>query len=169
LLNKERPYLIGQQVYFNRRNDSTKYLSIGWSKVDARKVWAISQRSEIILDLGDLPLQPNKYELRIMLSVFKAQEMASYPLSVILNGVPLGERLIFRTTTLQFAVSRTLLESQQPTVITLVEPEAARRSEYSLEATGSGLIAIGLRSFEIASAVEGALIRSDMPAKRASE
>jgi hypothetical protein len=169
LLNKERPYLIGQQVFFNQQNDSTKYLSTGWSKVDAKQIWAIGQRSEIILDLGELPLQPNEYELRIMLSLFKTQEMAGYPLSVILNGVPLGKRLILTTTTLQFTVSRTLLESQQPTVITLVQSEVARRSEYSPDATGTGLIAIGLRSFEIAGAVEGALISNDMLDKRASE
>jgi hypothetical protein len=164
LLKKNRPYLLGEPVFFNKHNHFTKYLSNGWSSVDAKKIWAIGERSEIVLDLGELPSQPHEYELRLRLSLFKTQEVAGHPVSVSLNGVPLGERLISRSTTLQFRVPRVLLEAQQPTVITLIHPHASRPSKSSPDGSDNRLIAVALRSFEIVGAIEG-VPSSGMPSK----
>ena len=149
LLEKQRPYLMGEPVAFRRGSHAAAFLGGGWSRLEANLVWAIGESSDIRLDVGDLPAMPEQYRLRLTVSPFKVKARPVQRLSVLLNGEPLGEARLTELTTLEFAFQRALIAREEPIAITLVHPDAMRPSEHLPGNPDRRLLAIALRSLEI--------------------
>jgi hypothetical protein len=152
LFEKERAYLMGEPILFGKAHETAKFLTEGWSLPGGDFVWSLDQRSQITLDVGDLPVSPDQYCLRLTLLPFTKGALPSQRISIFLNGELLLEDRLASLTELELAVPRSVLGAQQPAIITLVHPDAARPSDYEPENIDSRMISIGVLALEISPA-----------------
>jgi hypothetical protein len=134
---------------FGKAHDSAQFLIEGWGLPGGPFVWAIGERSQIALDVGDLPEYPDVYRLRLTVQPFTASAVPFQRVSIFVNDTLLTEDRLAAPTTLEMTMPRALLAAQQPAVITLVHQDAARPCDFDPGNADEGMISIGLHSLEI--------------------
>jgi hypothetical protein len=76
---------IGKPIMFGKAHDSAQLLTEGWGLPGGSFIWAIGERSQITLDVGDLPAHPDAYRLRLAVQPFTAYGVPFQRVSIFLN------------------------------------------------------------------------------------
>jgi hypothetical protein len=158
LLKNSRSFSMDEPILFSSSNNSGECLTDGWSLPEADMAWAIGERSEITLGVGDLPAHPREYQLCLRLWPYVPSGLPFQRLSVSVNGTLLAEKHIRAATTLKLRLPRSILAARQPAVVTLVHPDGARPCDHVPGHPDARVLSIALCSLEISRAAESAAL-----------
>jgi hypothetical protein len=141
-------YPVGTRVRFALGSDAARFLASGWSFLETAHVWALGDRSEIVLRLADVPDVIAQFRLRLEVDAFLGGTNAQQ-LSILLNGELLCEARLRTRAALDLCVPRELIMRQHPSTITLIHPDNARPCDHLLGSTDARMISVALRSLQI--------------------
>jgi hypothetical protein len=151
-----KAYNFGETVHFRTGSDGRRFLTFGWSGVEAQYVWGIDKTSKLELAISGLADNAGPLGLRLELVAFLAAGKLSHQrLAIVVNGTRLFKGKI-QGGPLDVPVTRELLLRREPAQIVLIHPDGKRPLELLANSKDPRVLSIGLRSIALINRAETA-------------
>jgi len=152
---------IGRDVRFGRRSEGETHLWYGWDRSFANHNWTIGRQAAIV---GQLPDDCGDVDVELDLAPFLSQWVKDQRLVIEVNGCKILDRILKKTETIRFSLSRALAKRGRAMIIgiecpTCIAPNQVNQRQGDYMALGFKVLRLRIEEHRSeSSAVCGAYV-----------